>query len=73
MDEIIVLGIFLALCYLAIGLGVGMMLDTSVYNIDISIGCMLFWPIIILIVAIFELCKFVKVLFKKLARPKQNN
>ena len=60
MDEII----FLALCYLAIGFGVGMMLYTSSYDIDIPIGCILFWPIIILIVAMFELCKLIKVLFK---------
>ena len=64
MAEIIVLGILLALCYLAIGFGVEMMLNTSSYNIDIPIGCMLFWPIIILIVGIFELCKLIKVLFK---------
>lgn len=64
MNEIINLGICLALCYLAIGLGVGMMLDTSSYSIYIPIGCILFWPIIVLIVAIFELCKLIKVLFK---------
>lgn len=70
MNEILALGTLLGVIYLSIGFGVGMMLDTSVYNIDIPIGCMLFWPIIILIVAIFELCKFIKVLFEKLIRHK---
>ena len=72
MVEIITLGIFLAFIYLSIGFGVGGILDYE-YDIDILIGCMLLWPIIILIVAIFELCKFIKVLFKKLTRLKQNN
>lgn len=64
MNEILALGTLLGVIYLSIGSGVGMMLDTSSYDIDIPIGCMLFWPIIILIVAIFELCKLIKVLFK---------
>ena len=63
MVEIITLGIFLAFIYLSIGFGVGMILD-YLYDIDILIGCMLLWPIIILIVAIFELCKLIKVLKK---------
>lgn len=64
MDKIIILGIFLAICYFVIGLGIGMILYASSYDIDIPIGCILFWPIIILIVGIFELCKLIKVLFK---------
>lgn len=70
MNEILALGTLLGVIYLSIGFGVGMMLDTSSYSIDIPIGCMLFWPIIVLIVAIFELCKLIKVLFEKLIRHK---
>lgn len=63
MDEIIFTVIFLAVCYLVIGFFIALSLDDR-YYINIPIGCMLFWPIITLIVAIFELCKFIKVLFK---------
>ena len=63
MDEIIITVIFLAVCYSAIGFLISLYFDDR-YNINIPIGCMLFWPIITLIVGIFEFCKFIKVLFK---------
>lgn len=69
MNEILALGTLLGVIYLSIGFGVNMILD-EIYDIYIPIGCMLFWPIIVLIVAIFELCKFIKVLFEKLIRHK---
>ena len=63
MDEIIFLGIFLLICWSAVGFFISLYFDDR-YNINIPIGCMLFWPIIALIVGIFELCKLIKVLFK---------
>ena len=63
MDEIIFLGIFLLIFWSAVGFFISLYFDDR-YNINIPIGCMLFWPIITLIVGIFELCKFIKVLFK---------
>lgn len=63
MDEIIITVILLAVCYLSVGFFISLYFDDR-YYINIPIGCMLFWPIITLIVGIFELCKFIKVLFK---------
>lgn len=59
MDEIIVYGMLFALCYTLFGLGLSALID-STYDIDIPVACMLFWPIIVLIMAILELCKLIR-------------
>lgn len=59
MDEIIANGMLFALCYTLFGLGLSALIDNT-YDIDIPVGCMLFWPIAVLIVAIIEMCKLIR-------------
>lgn len=59
MDAIIDYGMLFTLCYMLIGLGLSAMIDGT-YDIDIPVACMLFWPIIVLIMAILELCKLIR-------------
>jgi hypothetical protein len=59
MNEAIAYGILFILCYTLFGLGLSAMID-STYDIDIPVACMLFWPIIVLIMAIIELCKLIR-------------
>lgn len=64
MEEMIVMSIFLFLCYLSIGFGIAMFLDTS-YDIDIPVGSMFFWPIIIIFVAVMDVIKLIRKLIKQ--------
>lgn len=67
MEKMIVMTIFLFLCYLSIGFGIAMFLDTA-YDIDIPIGSMFFWPIIIMFVAILDVIKLTRSLIKTIQK-----
>lgn len=67
MTEKVVLGTFIFFIYLAIGFGIGMFLDT-VYDIDIPIGSMFFWPIIVMFVAILDVIKLTRSLIKTIQK-----
>lgn len=67
MTEKVVLGTFIFLVYLAIGFGIGMFLDT-VYDIDVPIGSMFFWPIIVIFVAILDVIKLTRSLIKTILK-----
>lgn len=63
MTEKVVLGIFIFLVYLAFSFAINMFLDT-VYDIDIPVGSMFFWPIIAIFVAILDVIKLIRSLIK---------
>lgn len=63
MTEKVVLGTFIFLVYLAFGFAINMFLDT-VYDIDIPVGSMFFWPIIVIFVAILDVIKLIRSLIK---------
>lgn len=67
MEEMIVMSIFLFLCYLSIGFGIAMFLDTS-YDINIPVGCAFFWPIIAMFVAILDVIKLIRSLIKTIRK-----
>lgn len=67
MTEKIVLGTFIFFIYLAIGFDIGIFLDT-VYDIDIPVGSMFFWPIIVMFVAILDVIKLTRSLIKTIQK-----
>lgn len=67
MTEKVVLGTFIFLVYLAFGFAINMFLDT-VYDIDIPVGSMFFWPIIIIFVAILDVIKLTRSLIKTIQK-----
>ena len=67
MTEKVVLGTFIFLVYLAIGFVVNMFLDTA-YDIDIPVGSMFFWPIIVMFVAILDVIKLTRSLIKTIKK-----
>lgn len=67
MTEKVVLGTFIFLIYLAIGFGIDMFLDTE-YDIDIIVGSMFFWPIIVIFVAILDVIKLIRSLIKTIKK-----
>lgn len=64
MEEMIAMSIFLLLCYLAIGFGINMILDAA-YNIDILLGSMLFWPIIVIFIGILDVVNLIRKLMMR--------
>lgn len=62
MEETVIACIVLILCWTLIGIGISAIIESN-YKTDIMIASMLLWPIIVLIVTIFEFIKFVRKLF----------
>lgn len=63
MTEKVVLGTFILLVYLVFGFAINMFLDSE-YDIDIPVGSMFFWPIIVMFVAILDVIKLTRSLIK---------
>ena len=67
MTEKVVLGILIFLVYLLIGFAINIILYPE-YDIDIPIGSMFFWPIIVMFVAILDVIKLTRSLIKTILK-----